>query len=172
MICDAADGWAACSAKVKAAIVKANTPQEALAAAQVWAERYERLYAAQPAGSWTASDQQRLQDAAERLFDEAIGKYLDPAGLALEMALERYLPSLAALLGIVNGAWVAGFYMLLAPSPIANDFTAAKPVNDEINQLLFDKIDRLMPLNWRADYASMMQRAYEEAKGGGGLVKP
>jgi hypothetical protein len=170
MICDTAEGWSSCSEKIKKAIQAAATPQEAFAAAQEWADRYEKLYATHPGAGWTASDQQRLEAAGERLFDEAIGKYLDPAGIALDMALERYLPRLAALIGILNSGWVLGFYMLLAPSPIANDFTAAKPVNDEINKLLFDKLDAFMPLNWRDNYSSMMERAFQETKGD--LVKP
>lgn len=136
MICDDAEGWSSCSAKVKAAIAAAGTPQEAFAAAQLWTERYEKLYAKHASTEWTPSDQQSLRDAGERQFDDAIGKYLDPAGLALDMTLERYLPTLAALFGILDGAWVAVFYVILAPSPIANDFTAAKPINDEINTLL------------------------------------
>lgn len=169
MICSETEGWSSCSEKVKNAIAAATTPQQAFEAAQVWAERYERLYAQNPSAKWTASDQQRMRSLAESLFDETIGQYVDPAGLAFTMAMARYFPTLSAMFGILTGPWVAGFYIVLAPSPIANDFTAASPVNADINKLLAAKYRTFMPLNWRDDYSGMMQRAIERTKPGIGV---
>ncbi|QBE65777.1 hypothetical protein [Pseudoduganella lutea] len=167
MICTATDGWSACSVKVKQAIAAATTPQQAFGAAQEWGERYDKLYAANSQAGWTASDQERMRDLGESMFDETIGKYLDPATLAFALAMKKFFPTLSSLFGILSNPWVVGFYMVLAPSPIANDFTAAKPVNDDINKLLLEKFNSFMPLNWRDDYSDMMQRAYLQIKDGG-----
>ena len=168
MICAEADHWTACSEKVKKAIASAATPKEALAAAQVWADRYGRLYASNASGQWRPSDQDRMQKICEKLFDEAIGQYLQPDALLFTLALARYFPTLSATLGYASNIWLTGFYVLLAPSPIANDFTAAKPLNDEITALMRAKLDTFMPPDWRFRYASMVERAFNEAKDGTG----
>jgi hypothetical protein len=90
--------------------------------------------------TWAWSDQEMLNKAMEKLYDEALGKYLDPSSLAFNLALKKYLPRLAATLEFAGSAVVSGFFVLLAPSPIANEFTEARPDNKEISALLMSKM--------------------------------
>jgi hypothetical protein len=164
-ICSPSDFWANCAQKTKAAIQAATTPQQAFDAAADWQIRYRKLYDASPSGDWTPSDQARIEQFMEDLFDENLGVYLDPAALALVLALKRYAPTLAAILDLGSTAAGAALYILLAPSPIANDFTQAKPINEEINQLLSAKLDELFPYNWRSSYDVQIRNAFQKARG-------
>lgn len=165
MLCSESEGWASCSVKVKQAIEAASTPQEAFAAAEQWAIRYDRLYLQHASAGWTATDQSRMQQVNSTLFDETIGKYVDPAAVGLGRAMEKYFPRLAAILGLASSPVVIAFFIILAPSPTANDFTAARPINDDINALLIKRLDTFLPLNWRDNYSRMVQQAYLEVKG-------
>lgn len=167
MICDPTEHWSSCSLKVKKAISEATTITAAFEATQVWAERYDALYKNNPSDQWMPDDQDRMRQIGETLFDEAIGKYLDPAALAFSLALARYLPTLSGIFGFLTSPWANAFYILLVPSPIANEFQEAKPINDDIAQLLRAKFEQLMPFNWRDNYSTlMMEPAFNQVKGG------
>lgn len=169
MYCNPNDHWSACAKRVKEAIRTTNDPTAALAAASEWSVRYRMLYEANPQETWTATDQERIEDKLQDLWDDAVGQYLDPAALAWAMALAKYAKTLAAMLEWMSAPAAAAFYVLLAPSPIANDFTAAKPENTEINNLLFSKFPHPVQQTIRLRYPPTVNRAYEEATGGNGL---
>ena len=139
MVCQASDHWSVCAKRVQDAIRNTNDPSVALAAAFEWSERYRRLYDANLQSTWTQNDQARLLQAMDALWEEALGKYLDPASLAWELLLAKYAKTLSGILEWGGGPAAIAFYALLAPSPIANDFTAAKPENETISSLLFAK---------------------------------
>jgi hypothetical protein len=165
MICSESEHWSSCAQKVKQAIANAGSAEDALAAGNEWARQYRRLYDQSARTEWTASDQQRLEDGMSRLFDETVGEYLDPAALALSLALSRYFPTLAAVIGLASKPVVQAFYVLLAPSPIANDFTEATPANEEINLLIGKRLDLLLGPGWRGGYTRMFQQSYQDVKG-------
>lgn len=169
MYCQPTDHWSACSKRVKDAIRNTSDPAIALSAASEWAERYRRLYEANPQPTWPATDQQRLEAVLEKLWDESLGQYLDPITLAWDMALARYAMTLSAALEWMGGPAALFFYALLAPSPVANDFTAAKPDNEEINRLLFSKFPPPVQGTIQLRYPPYVNRAYQECTGGGGL---
>jgi len=164
-VCNATDFWADCALKVKKAIKSTNDPAVALEAAAEWAERYTELYAANSRDTWTPTDQEMLEEAMKKLWDEAVGKYLDPAGLALSLGLLKYFPKLAATLELAGSAPVAFFVTLLAPSPIANDFTAALADNKEINELLMQKLPALTSLTIKDRYPELFRQGFQKAKG-------
>lgn len=171
-VCAANDKWFECAKKVKAAIDGTNDLKVALAAAAEWADRYEALYKANAQTSWTWSDQDMLRKAMEKLYDEALGKYLDPASLAFDQALRKYLPRLAAAMEFAGSAAVSGFVVLLAPSPIANDFTAAGPENKAINALLAKKLPATTQKTIRDRYPQLFDKAFIEAKASKQLRRP
>lgn len=164
MICSSMEHWSVCSQKVKNSIIAASTPEQAFAIADEWAIRYRRLYDANTAKSWSKTDQDRMEDAMSLLFDESIGKYLDPSQIAIEAALTKYFPRLSAMLGLFSSPIVVAFYGLLAPSPTSNEFTAATPINQEINEILSKKLDTFLPADWRSSYSSMIDSSYQKVK--------
>lgn len=168
-VCSSSDFWATCAKKVKAAISKTDDPKLVLAAATEWSERYNALYRAHQQRGWSASDQERLELAMEKLWDEGVGQYLDPAGLALALALKRFLPSIAAAVEWASAPQVVMLYALLAPSPIANAFTEARPVNAEINALLASKLPHATRQTIRTRYPELFRKAFEQARPGAKL---
>jgi hypothetical protein len=169
MYCQPSDPWFACAKRVKDAIRNTNDPAVALAAAGEWGERYQALYKANPQSNWPLDDQALLEAALEKLWEEGVGQYLDPVSLAFAMALARYAKSLSAVVEWLGGAAAVFFYALLAPSPIANDFTAAKSDNEEIARLLFSKLPQPTQGTIQIHYPAYVRRAYEECKAGGTL---
>lgn len=163
-VCAATDKWFECGQKVKTAMKATNDPKVALAAASEWAVRYDALYKANARDKWTWDDQVMLQQLTEKLYDEALGKYLDPASLAFGLALAKYLPKLAAALEFAGGAAVTGFIVLLAPSPVANDFTEANPDNKEINSLVMSKMPPATLLTVKQRYPELFNRAFTEVQ--------
>lgn len=171
-VCAAADPWFACAKKVKIAIKSTNDLKVALAAASEWAVRYDILYKAHARDTWTWDDQVMLQQVAEKLYDEALGKYLDPASLAFGLALAKYLPKLAAALEFAGSAAVTGFIVLLAPSPVANDFTEAGSDNKEINALLMSKMPPSTLLTIQQRYPDLFNKAFTEVQSRKKVNKP
>lgn len=169
MYCQPSHPWYECAKRVKDAINNTNDPVVALAAAAEWNEKYRQLYVANAQASWTPTDQDNLDKALDTLWDESIGKYLDPANVALDMALERFAPGLAAVVGWLSAPAVVFFYALLAPSPVANDFTAAKPDNDEITRLVLAKLPVPTQSTIALRYTPYVNEAYKQCKPGGGL---
>jgi hypothetical protein len=171
-VCAPSDRWFQCSEKVKQTIQATSDVEVALAAASEWADRYEALYKANAQSSWPWSDQEMLRKAIEKLYDEALGKYLDPAALAFAMALAKYLPRLAAVVEFAGGAAMSGFVVLIAPSPIANDFTQAGPDNKRINDLLKSKLPPTTVLTIQQKYPELVNKAYIEVRAAKKVVKP
>ncbi len=171
-VCAPADRWFQCSEKVKKAIEATSDVKVALAAASEWADRYEALYKANAQTSWPWSDQEMLRSVIEKLYDEALGKYLDPSALAFSLALAKYLPRLAAAVEFAGGAAVSGFLVLIAPSPIANDFTQAGPDNKRINDLLKSKLPPTTLLTIQQRYPELFNKAYIDVQAGKKVTKP
>jgi hypothetical protein len=171
-VCVAADKWFECGQKVKTAIKGTSDFSVVLAAASEWAVRYDALYKAHARDAWTWDDQVMLQQLTEKLYDEALGKYLDPASLAFGLALAKYLPKLAAALEFAGGAAVSGFIVLLAPSPVANEFTEAGPDNTAINALVMSKMPPITLVTVRERYPELFNRAFTEVQSKKKINKP
>ncbi len=171
-VCVPTDRWFQCSAKVEQTIQATSDVKVALAAASEWADRYEALYRANAQTSWPWSDQEMLRRVIEKLYDEALGKYLDPASLAFGLALAKYLPRLAAAVEFAGGAAVSGFVVLIAPSPIANDFTQAGPDNTRINDLLKSKLPPTTLLTIQQRYPELFNKAFVEVQTTKNVAKP
>lgn len=168
MYCQPGEFWASCAKRVKDAIRNTDDPLVALDAATEWSARYRQLYDANPRSTWTSSDQDRFEDAADTLWDELIGQYLNPANLMLALAIKKYFKTLSAALEWMTKPQLLFFYALLAPSPIANDFTEAKADNEEIAALLREKLPPISDATLEERYPMLFERIYEEVKG----VKP
>jgi len=164
-VCKPNDTWFNCAEKVKKAIKATTDPKVALAAGAEWAERYDGLYKANARDTWTITDQQMLEEAMSKLWDEAVGQYLDAPTLAFGLALAKYFPKLAAALEMAGGPYVTFFIALLAPSPIANDFTAAGGDNAEINKLVMSKLPPLGAMTIQQRYPELFRQAYDKVKG-------
>jgi hypothetical protein len=171
-VCAVADKWFECGQKVKTAINGTSDLTVALAAASEWAARYDALYKAHARGTWTWDDQIMLQHLTEKLYDEALGKYLDPASLAAGLALAKYLPKLAAAVEFAGGAAVTTFIVLLAPSPVANDFTEAGPENKKINELVMSKMPKPTLVIVSERYPELFNRAFTEVQARKKINKP
>ena len=161
-VCVAADTWFNCATKIENAIKATKDLNVALAAASEWADRYDALYKANAQTSWPWSDQEMLRKTLEKFYDDAVGKYLDPASLAFELALAKYLPRLAAVLEFAGSANVIAFVVLLAPTPIANDFTEAGVNNKTINELLKSKMPKPTLSTIRERYPQLFSQSYSD----------
>lgn len=161
MICSNDMHFSVCGPKIVAAINAAATPQAALVVADEWAARYKQLYAANVTTEWPLSDQDYLERLLDQLFGSTIGEYVAVEGLMFSMALAKYLPRLAALVGFMQGAQALFFYTLVAPTPISNDFVIAKDLNDQIHQALMSKINGLMNIDWRDKYSVRVQQVID-----------
>lgn len=168
-ICAPSDYWAHCAAKVKAELAATNDPKEGLRAGEAWATAYARLYKANEQDTWPASDEDRLESGMEQAWDDTIGGELDPVGKSLELALKRYLPRLAAAVEFASGPYVTFFYNLLAPSPISNEFTAAKLTNAEINALVLSKLPAPTQQTIKNLYPQLFEKGFSSVKGAGRL---
>jgi len=109
--------------------------------------------------------QDLLQDGLEAAYEQTIGQYTDPANIALTLALKKYLPRMAAMLGLLES--INFWWLLLAPSPIANDFTQARPENDEIQRRLQLKLMAHMSINWKTQYRADWEKTYLIVRPGG-----
>lgn len=159
-VCVASDKWFECAKKVKAAIQATNDAKAALSAANEWADRYDGLYRANAREAWTWDDQKLLEAATEKLYEEALGKFLDPASIALGLALAKYLPRLAAAIEFMGAAPATAFLGLLAPIPIANDFTAAGSDNKMIQKLLLSKLPPVGAGTIQQRYPGLFHKAF------------
>ena len=171
-VCAQKDRWFECAERVKAAIQATKDVNVALSASTEWAERYDALYRANARDTWTWSDQEMLNKAMEKVYDEALGQYLDPASLAFQQALKRYLPRLATVLELAGGAAVTGFIVLLAPAPTANDFTAAGPENKKINDLMLSKLPPTTVFTIKQRYPELFNKAMSDVKAQKQIKKP
>ena len=168
-VCPAIVHWTVCAEQVKTAIGNAQSAQEAVVAADRWADRYKQLYEMNPTGEWLPSDIDLFEKKLEDLLDDTVGQWLDPADLALGMALSRYLPKVATVLEFASGAIASAIFVLLAPSPVANEFQAAKPVNDEIANLLRAKLEGRLGPTWQWSYDAAIRDAFQQTQGGKNL---
>ena len=159
-VCAPNDFWGACANKVKQAVAATTDPKVALQVGAEWAERYEALYKANAQQTWPPSDADRLVSGMESAWDDSVGKNLDPADIVLDQAMQKYFPRLAAALELASGPQVTFFMNLLAPSPIANDFTAAKQVNAEINWLVMSKLPSTAGFTIRQNYPELFQKGF------------
>lgn len=171
-VCVPSDRWFQCSEKVREAIQATDDVNVALAAASEWADRYEGLYRANAQSSWPWSDQEMLRKAIDKLYDEALGDYLDPGALAFGLALAKYLPRLSAALEFAGSAPASGFLLLLAPTPIANDFVQAGPSNKRINDLLKSKLPPTTLLTIEQRYPELFNKAYIDVRATQRVMKP
>lgn len=165
MVCKPNDFWADCASKVKTTIRKTQDPAVALSAGAEWADRYMLLYKANARDTWPFDDQKMLEEAMTKLWDESVGKYLDPATLAFGLALAKYFPRLAAAVELAGGPQVTAFVILLAPSPISNDFTAARSDNMAINKLVMERLPLPGAMTIRQRYPELFERSYTKVKG-------
>ena len=78
----------------------------------------------------------------------------------------------AAALEFAGGAAVTGFIVLLAPSPVANDFTEAGPDNKAINALVMSKMPPTTLLTVKQRYPELFNRAYTEVQAKKKVIKP
>ena len=101
----------------------------------------------------------------EAYANDLLEDYTNPTNIALDIALKKYLPSLAAFLGLLSSGYAQAFFILLAPSPIANDFTQARLENEEINKLLRSKLDNFLLPNWPQKYDKVFYDSYLRIKG-------
>ena len=164
-VCHPNDAWFKCADKVKKAIKSTDDPKVALSAGTEWAARYDQLYKANARDTWTITAQQMLEQAMSKVWDDTVGKYLDAPTLAFGLALARYFPKLAATLEMAGGPYVTFFITLLAPSPLANDSTAASADNAEINKLVMSKLPPLGAMTIQQRYPELFREAYEKVKG-------
>ncbi|WP_148667301.1 hypothetical protein [Bradyrhizobium symbiodeficiens] len=164
-VCAAADHWSTCAKKVKTAIKNTNDATTALAAASEWSERFRALYKANPQSAWTLTDEEKFEAGMEALWDELVGQYLNPATFAFGLALKKYFPTLAAALEWAGSGYVTAFVLLVAPSPVANDFQEARSDNKEINDLLKAKLPTSITQNVLSRYPELFRKGYEAAKG-------
>jgi len=164
-LCSDDVSWTECAQRVESAIENAASPQEAVDAANQWADRYEKLYAANAQQDMPPDDAQRFEDEiSDRLKDE-LDKWLDPVQIAFSQALAKYLPTLSAVLEWTSGPIATAIYALVAPSPVSNDFVAAHDVNEKINALIRDKVTPNLNPIWQQSYDDMVKSSYETIRG-------
>ncbi|MFB6451232.1 hypothetical protein [Bradyrhizobium tunisiense] len=164
-VCAAADHWSMCASKVKAAIRNASDATVALAAAGEWSKRFGALYKANPQSAWTLTDEEKFEAGMEAIWDEQVGQYLNPATLAFGLAVKKYFPTLAAALEWAGSGYVNAFVLLVAPSPVANDFQEARSDNKEINDLLRAKLPMPIIQTIQSRYPELFRKGFEAAKG-------
>jgi hypothetical protein len=164
MICTVDMHWSNCAQLVKNEIQKAKTPQAAMLAANEWAERYRRIYDANQASTWPSSDMDLIERFFKLLYDDTVGEYVKPVDVAVAIALKRLLPQMAIMLEFAGK--ITFWWTLLAPSPIANDFTEAKFVNEEIQNILRNKLNPYLNPGWEEEYKRTWIKAFEQARPG------
>lgn len=156
--------WSQCAQQVIDAINTAQTPQEAFAAAELWATRYKRLYEANAQNHWSVPESQQFEDAIRGEISGAIDQWTDPATIALNQAIERFFPTLAAVQGFLEHPVVVALQVFITPAPLANDFVAAGPTNGDVNQALKRKIEPILRPTWRDAYVESIQRSFQRVK--------
>lgn len=164
-VCIPAEHWSTCANKVKTVIKNTNEATTALAAATEWSVRFKGLYKANPQSGWTLTDEEKFEAGMQAVWDEEVGQYLNPATVGFGLALKKFFPTLAAALEWAGNGYVAVFVILVAPSPIANDFQEALSDNKEINDLLAGKLPPLMTQSLRLRYPELFRKGFEGAKG-------
>jgi len=157
--------WSECVQQVIAAINAAETPQEAFAAAEIWATRYQRLYEANAQNHWTVAESQQFEEAVREEIGGQIDEWADPANIAFSQALARYFPKLAALFGYLDHPVTRALSLIISPAPLANDFVAATPFDKDVNDALRRKISPHMRPTWEASYVESIQQGYLRVKG-------
>jgi hypothetical protein len=162
MLCTPVSSWQDCALAVKKAIKNANTPAEAFEAGAEWSKKYSQLFDKSAPPEWPPSDRKRLEKGVETAYEEIVGQYLDPASVALGLAIKKYFPTLSAILEFSFPPVATALYVILAPSPLVTEFSEAKSANEGIGNELIKKLDTFLPVNWRNEYSSRVQIVVDE----------
>lgn len=153
-----------CALKVKAVLIDVSkSPEEALTAWGAWSAVYERAYRSMPNAPKTPDDVERFEDAIASKIDS----FTQPQNIALDLAIARYFPRLAAILSIPEIPIVAAVMAFLAPSPIATPLQELQSTNSELSRLLVLRLTPLLQHDWRSRYGSAVRGALD----GGRLVR-
>lgn len=156
--------WGVCAQQVVTAIDAAPTPAEAFALAELWAARYQRLYEANAQNHWTVAENRQFEEAVKEEISSQIDQWTKPEQIALDLAIARYFPRLAAAIGFATGAVASGLLTFITPAPLANDFIAAGPSNREVNDALKRKIAPLLHPIWEQSYSQSIQNSFQKVK--------
>lgn len=165
-VCSKNDLWRSCGSRAMDAMRRTSDPIVAIEIANEWAARYGALYRVNAQKTWTPSDQDNLEILMGKLWGETVGKYLDTEGLLLDAVLQKYMPTLAAMLSWGSKPSVVAMLTLLAPTPVANDFTEARLLNEEINSLLAAKLPNRTSATIKERYPELFRKSMNKLKPG------
>lgn len=166
MICKDIDTWFTCGEKIRTSIKNSYDWSEAIVIAKEWDSIYGKLYEQNQQTGWSISDEQRIEDVMSTYWDEYVGKYLKPDQIALSLALAAHFPKLAKIVFWLSPSQeFVLFYNLIAPSPIANDFTDASILNKGIQEELRKKLPPIPVQTIQERFQELFKKSYEITKG-------
>jgi hypothetical protein len=146
-----------CALAVKNAITGATTPEAAAEAWGAWVEAYEIAYRKFEGAPVPASDLDKIEDKISDKIDD----YTKPENVALNLALKRYLPRIAAFFEFLDGPEVLLVTGILSPSPLVTPIQELNTTNDEIGRLVSLKITPFMSSDWKTNYGAAVKDVFD-----------
>ena len=156
--------WQDCAVKTKSAIREAKTPEAALRAYGDFAARFRTLYEAHKHLPVAPSDLDRFED----YVSSGIESLTDPINWALDQAIAKFFPKIAACLGLASGVAGTLLWTFLVPSPILTDLQEAQLVNADLARMVSEKLAPLLRYNWQ----NSLDDRIKSALSAGTLPKP
>ena len=156
--------WQDCAVKTRSAIREAKTPEATLRAYGEFAARFRTLYQAHKELPVAPSDLDRFED----YISGGIESLTAPANWALDQAIAKFFPKIAACLGLASGAVGTLLWTYLVPSPILTDLQEAQLVNAELSGMVSAKLAPALRYNWQGTFDDRIKAALSA----GTLPKP
>ena len=164
--CSSGTSWQDCAPRIVAALKASTKPEDALGIAVEWSQRYQALYKEKGRADWSGDENDKFEDVVkEKLRDEVFAA----AGFdeIVKSFMLAYFPRLSAVLAYLgrDNAYVQAFSLVINPTPIADDFAAATDVNQDIANILRQKIAPVVPVDFDGRYQKTLEQAYLSVKG-------
>lgn len=144
-----------CATKIKNAIDNAATAEEALEAWGIWSRVYEDAYRSMQGAPVPPGDLDRFEGEIQA----KIQKFTSPENIALDLAIARFFPQLAAILALPETTVAVAVWALLAPSPIETPLQELQASNTELASSLSLKLGPFLRSDWRWDYGTYITDA-------------
>jgi hypothetical protein len=129
----------------------------------VWVEVYEARYRGMAGAPVRPADIDRFETKVK----EKIDSYTSPSDVAIDLAIKRYLPRLAAMLALAEGPVVQGLLVWLSPTPTSTPIQELMFLNDELAMIWSARMASVLKSSWRTEYSAAVAQGMQRRPGSG-----
>ncbi|MGO7585937.1 hypothetical protein ACC689_29035 [Rhizobium ruizarguesonis] len=150
-----------CAIRIKAILTDTTTsPEQALQAWGAWSDVYENAYRGMADAPAPPSDLDRFEDAVA----DKIDSYTNPTSIALDQAIARFFPKLAAVSAYAEGPAAVAIMTFLAPSPTVTPIQELQATNNDLASALAIKLFASLRGGWRQEFNNTILNSLNEIR--------